>query len=121
MKFIQSKIFIYSLIAILVTAFYGQLFYNSSKLKEKIAVIEAQNEILEQSNKQLAEERKQMEINIKDSENKILALYEAETKLYSEIFKLENKINNLKSKYEKADNFANSYNRDSIRIYFANL
>jgi predicted nuclease with TOPRIM domain len=121
MNILKNKWVIYGLLALLVTIFYSQLFYNSNKLKEKIAVIEAQNEILEQSNLELKEQRVEIEQKIKDSEDKVLQLYESETRLYNQVFKLESKINNLKSKYEKADNFANSYNGDSIRIYFSNL
>jgi chromosome segregation ATPase len=121
MNIIKSKWVIYAIIAVIVTIFYGQLFNNSNKLKEKIAVIEAQNEILEKGNNQLKEQRLQLEQNIKNSEDKITDLYESETLLYNQVFNLESKINNLKSKYEKADSYANNYNGDSIRIYFSNL
>lgn len=121
MNFLKQKWVLYPLIGIIITSFYGQLFYNSNKLKEKIAVIEAQNEILEKSNLELKEQRVALEQNIKASEDKISQLYQAEANLYTQVYKLESKINNLKSKYEKADNYANDFTSDSIRVYFSNL
>ena len=121
MNFLKQKWVLYPIIAIIVTSFYGQLFYNSNKLKEKIAVIEAQNEILEKNNLELRNQRIALEQNIIASEQKMSDLYESEAKLNSQVNKLENKINTLKSKYEKADNYASNFTTDSIRLYFSNL
>jgi len=94
---------------------------NNSRLKAKIAELEGQNTILKESNDSLSTERVAIVDRIERYEIEIEHLMEVENMILKQKDELENKIKNIKPKYEKANNHAANYTTDSISRYFSDI
>ncbi len=84
---------------------------NNSRLNAKIAELEGQNTILKESNDSLSKERVAIIDSIERYEIEIEHLLEIENAVLQQRDELENKIKNIKPKYEKAiTNIINHFN-----------
>jgi len=109
------------LIAGLSVGFIATFTSNNSRLNAKIADLEGQNKILKESNDSLAKDRVAILDSIDRYEIEIEQLLELETMILNQKDELENKIKNIKPKYEKANNHAVNYTTDSISRYFSDI
>ena len=109
------------LIAGLSVAFFLAFTSNNSRLKAKIADLEGQNKILKENNDSLAKDRVAILDSIDRYEIEVEHLMELENMILKDRDELENKIKNIKPKYEKANNHAANYTTDSISRYFSDL
>jgi len=111
----------YILIFLLFT-YISFLLYNSrSKLENKIIELEVVN-------KQMAEQKEiwlaandSLKISIQQKDVKLEYLEKRDSELLIKLKSINNQINNLNVKYEKANNFTYNYNSDSVKQYFSNL
>ena len=121
MKYLPPNWRMLLLIAGMSTAFLLTFTSNNTRLKAKIAEIEGQNKILTEKNDSLITDRLAIMERIERYEIDIEQLMEVENMILKERDELENKIKNIKPKYEKANNHAVNYTTDSISRYFSDL
>jgi chromosome segregation ATPase len=121
MKYLPPNWKMLLLIAGLSVGFIATFTSNNSRLNAKIADLEGQNKILKESNDSLAKDRVAILDSIDRYEIEIEQLLELETMILNQKDELENKIKNIKPKYEKANNHAVNYTTDSISRYFSEL
>jgi len=105
------------LIILLLVGFY--FFYNLQvSSSSKIATLLEKNEQLMNYNKRLDSSIYENQLLIVQKSNEIAGLTDRDLGLQKEVKTLENKINNLKSNYEKANNHADNFSSDQISRYF---
>ena len=105
------------LIILLLVGFY--FFYNLQvSSSSKIATLLEKNEQLMNYNKRLDSSIYENQLLILQKSNEIAGLTDRDLGLQKEVKTLENKINNLKSNYEKANNHADNFSSDQISRYF---
>ena len=121
MKYLPPNWKMLLLITGLSVGFVAAFTSNNSRLKYKIAELEGQNTILKESNDSLSKERVVIVDRIERYEIEIEHLMEVENMIMKQKDELENKIKNIKPKYEKANNHAANYTTDSISRYFSDL
>ena len=121
MKYLPPNRKMLLLIAGLSVGFVAAFTSNNSRLKYKIAELEGQNTILKESNDSLSKERVAIVDRIERYEIEIEHLMEVENMIMKQKDELENKIKNIKPKYEKANNHAANYTTDSISRYFSDI
>lgn len=121
MKYLPPNWKMLLLIAGLSVGFVSAFTSNNSRLNAKIADLEGQNKILKESNDSLAKDRIAILDSIDRYEIEIEQLLELETMILNQKDELENKIKNIKPKYEKANNHAVNYTTDSISRYFSDI
>jgi chromosome segregation ATPase len=121
MKYLPPNWRMLLLIVGMSTAFIFAFTSNNSRLNAKIAELEGQNTILKESNDSLSKERVAIIDSIERYEIEIEHLLEIENAVLQQRDELENKIKNIKPKYEKANNHAANYTTDSISRYFSDL
>ena len=121
MKYLPPNWKMLLLIAGLSVGFVAAITSNNSRLKYKIAELEGQNTILKESNDSLSKERVVIVDRIERYEIEIEHLMEVENMIMKQKDELENKIKNIKPKYEKANNHAANYTTDSISRYFSDI
>ena len=121
MKYLPPNWRVLLLIAGLTVAFFAAFTSNNSRLNAKIAELEGQNKILKENNDSLAKDRVAILDSIDRYEIEIEHLMELEDMILKDRDELENKIKNIKPKYEKANNHAANYTTDSISRYFSDL
>ena len=92
-----------------------------NKTAQKIGELKGENKVLLQNNKEILGNINKLKSSIEASDKKIDSLYLVERKLASQYQIIQNSIKNLKTQYDKANNFSANYNADSIRIYFSKL
>ena len=121
MKYLPPNLKMLLLITGLSVGFVAAFTSNNSRLKYKIAELEGQNTILKESNDSLSKERVVIVDRIERYEIEIEHLMEVENMIMKQKDELENKIKNIKPKYEKANNHAANYTTDSISRYFSDI
>ena len=121
MKYLPHNWKMLLLIAGLSVGFVSAFTSNNSRLNAKIADLEGQNKILKESNDSLAKDRIAILDSIDRYEIEIEQLIELESIILKQKDELENKIKNIKPKYEKANNHAVNYTTDSISRYFSDI
>ena len=121
MKYLPPNWKMLLLIAGLSVGFVAAFTSNNSRLKYKIAELEGQNTILKESNDSLSKERVAIVDRIERYEIEIEHLMEVENMIMKQKDEIENKIKNIKPKYEKANNHAANYTTDSISRYFSDI
>jgi hypothetical protein len=121
MKFLPPNWRVLLLVAGLSVAFIAAFTSNNSRLNAKIAELEGQNKILKENNDSLAKDRVAILDSINRYEIEVEHLMELENIILKDRDELENKIKNIKPKYEKANNHAANYTTDSISRYFSEL
>lgn len=121
MKYLPPNWRMLLLIVGMSTAFIFAFTSNNSRLNAKIAELEGQNTILKESNDSLSKERVAIIDSIERYEIEIEHLLEIENAVLQQRDELENKIKNIKPKYEKANNHAANYTTDSISRYFSDI
>jgi hypothetical protein len=105
------------LIILLLVGFY--FFYNLQvSSSSKIATLLEKNEQLMNYNKRLDSSIYENQLLIVQKSNEIAGLTDRDLGLQKEVKTLENKINNLKSNYEKANNHADNFSSDQLSRYF---
>jgi len=105
------------LIILLLVGFY--FFYNLQvSSSSKIATLLGKNEQLMNDNKRLDSSIYENQLLIVQKSNEIAGLTDRDLGLQKNVKTLENKINNLKSNYEKANNHADNFSSDQLSRYF---
>ena len=105
------------LIILLLVGFY--FFYNLQvSSSSKIAKLLEKNEQLMNDNKRLDSSIYENQLLIVQKSNEIAGLTDRDLGLQKDVKKLENKIKNLKSDYEKANNHADNFSSDQLSRYF---
>ena len=121
MKYLPPNWRVLLLVAGLSVAFIAAFTSNNSRLNAKIAELEGQNKILKENNDSLAKDRVAILDSINRYEIEVEHLMDLENIILKDRDELENKIKNIKPKYEKANNHAANYTTDSISRYFSDL
>jgi hypothetical protein len=121
MKYLPPNWRVLLLVAGLSVAFIAAFTSNNSRLNAKIAELEGQNKILKENNDSLAKDRVAILDSINRYEIEVEHLMDLENIILKDRDELENKIKNIKPKYEKANNHAANYTTDSISRYFSEL
>ena len=121
MKYLPPNWRVLLLVAGLSVAFIAAFTSNNSRLNAKIAELEGQNKILKENNDSLAKDRVAILDSINRYEIEVEHLMDLENIILKDRDELENKIKNIKPKYEKANNHAVNYTTDSISRYFSDL
>ena len=105
------------LIILLLVGFY--FFYNLQvSSSSKIATLLEKNQQLMNDNKRLDSSIYENQLLIVQKSNEIAGLTDRDLGLQKNVKTLENKINNLKSNYEKANNHADNFSSDQLSRYF---
>jgi hypothetical protein len=105
------------LIILLLVGFY--FFYNLQVSSSfKIATLLEKNQQLMNDNKRLDSSIYENQLLIVQKSNEIAGLTDRDLGLQKDVKTLENKINNLKSNYEKANNHADNFSSDQLSRYF---
>ena len=118
---IISVIIVPVTIAFVITYILLMFSSTKSKLDIKIAELQTINKVLAEQNKKWSDTNDSLKIQISTKDEKLESLKKRDAELFSKLQSINNQINNLKDKYEKADNFTSKYNADSVVQYFSNL
>ena len=108
-------------IMIVVIGYVGLFNTGTSELKNKIKEIERINDSLSLKNNLYETQRDSITLELIQRQKRIEAIECVEKELISKVSSIDKKINDIKPKYEKANDIVRNYNSDSISRYFANL
>ena len=108
-------------IMIVVIGYVGLFNTGTSELKNKIKEIERINDSLSLKNNLHETQRDSITLELIQRQKRIEAIECVEKELISKVSAIDKKINDIKPKYEKANDIVRNYNSDSISRYFANL
>jgi hypothetical protein len=108
-------------IMIVVIGYVGLFNTGTSELKNKIKEIERINDSLSLKNNFYETQRDSITLELIQRQKRIEAIECVEKELISKVSAIDKKINDIKPKYEKANDIVRNYNSDSISRYFANL
>jgi chromosome segregation ATPase len=108
-------------IMIVVIGYVGLFNTGTSELKNKIKEIERINDSLSLKNNLYETQRDSITLELIQRQKRIEAIECVEKELISKVSAIDKKINDIKPKYEKANDIVRNYNSDSISRYFANL
>lgn len=89
--------------------------------KNKIEVLQKQNDSLLQDNNRLATERKYAQAEIRQYQIEIAKFNKKDSILVSKIYAIDQKITNIKSQYEQIGKNVAAFNADSIVSYFSKI
>jgi chromosome segregation ATPase len=106
---------------IVVIGYVGLFNTGTSELKNKIKEIERINDSLSLKNNLYETQRDSITLELIQRQKRIEAIECVEKELISKVSAIDKKINDIKPKYEKANDIVRNYNSDSISRYFANL
>jgi predicted nuclease with TOPRIM domain len=120
-KLKQNWITIVLIIVIVVIGYVGLFDTGTKELKGKIKEIEKINDSLLSKNDFYKAERDSISIQLIQRQKQIETIECMEKELISKVSAIDKKINDIKPKYEKANDIVRNYNSDSISRYFANL
>jgi predicted RND superfamily exporter protein len=110
------KILGFLIILILIV---GYIFYNFRvSSSSKIEKLLKENEQLINDNRRLDSSIYENQLLIIKKSNEIAGLTDKDLGLQKDVKKLENKIKNLKTDYEKANNHADNFSSDQLSKYF---
>ena len=110
------KILAFLIILILIV---GYIFYNFRvSSSSKIEKLLKENEQLINDNRRLDSSIYENQLLIIKKSNEIAGLTDKDLGLQKDVKKLENKIKNLKTDYEKANNHADNFSSDQLSRYF---
>lgn len=105
------------LIILLLVGFY--FFYNFRvSSSSKIEALLKENQQLIDDNKKLDSSIYENQLAIIRKSNEITGLTDKDLELQKDVKTLQNKIKNLKSDYEKANNHADNFSSDQLSRYF---
>jgi predicted nuclease with TOPRIM domain len=120
-KLKQNWLTIVLIIFIVVIGYVGLFDTGTKELKGKIKEIEKINDSLLRKNDFYRAERDSISIQLIQRQKQIETIECMEKELISKVSAIDKKINDIKPKYEKANDIVRNYNSDSISRYFANL
>ena len=92
-----------------------------SKLEDKIIELNVVNKQMIEQKQIWVAANDSLKISIQLKDSKLEYFEKKDSEILNKLKFVNNKIDNLKSKYEKANNFTYNYNSDSIKQYFSNL
>jgi hypothetical protein len=106
----------------LVFVYVSFLLNNSrSKLEEKIIELQIVNKQMTEQKQIWGKANDSLKISIELKDVKLRQFEKIESEILNKLKVVNNQINNLNVKYEKANNFTYNYNSDSVKQYFSNL
>ncbi len=94
---------------------------NNKEAKQKIKELNLINKQLKERNDSIQVEIGKFQEDMVKSDEIIKTLMEEDFLLKEKVSTLNNKITNLKSKYEEANSHANNFDSSAIKQYFSNL
>lgn len=106
---------------IVVIGYVGLFNTGTSELKNKIKEIERINDSLSLKNNLYETQRDSITLELIQRQKRIEAIECVEKELISKVSAIDKKINDIKPKYEKANDIVRNYNSDSISRYFSDL
>lgn len=112
------KILFFIVISLLVL-FLFYFIYNLKERDKKILGLMKENQELLQDNDRLDSLIYYTNVEIVKKSNEIHGLKDLEIELQANVKTIENKIKNLKSNYEKANNHADNFSSDQLSRYFS--
>ena len=122
MNKIKQNWLTYVLIIIIVIIGYIGLFNTgSSELKSRIKEIEKINDSLYNKNEFHESQRDSIAVELIKRQKQIETIECLEKELIGKVSAIDKKINDIKPKYEKANDIVRNYNSDSISRYFSEL
>jgi uncharacterized protein (DUF3084 family) len=108
-------------IVVVITGYIGLFNTGSSELKNRIKQIEKINDSLSNKNDFYESQRDSIAVELIKRQKQIEKIECLEKELIGKISAIDKKINNIKPKYEKANDIVRNYNSDSISRYFSEL
>jgi chromosome segregation ATPase len=122
MKKLKENWLTYILVIIIVIIGYVGLFSTgSSELRNRIKQIEKINDSLSNKNDFYESQRDSIAVELIKRQKQIETIECLEKELIGKISAIDKKINDIKPKYEKANDIVRNYNSDSISRYFSEL
>lgn len=120
-KLKQNWLTIVLIIVIVVIGYVGLFDTGTKELKGKIKEIEKINDSLLRKNDFYRAERDSISIQLIQRQKQIETIECMEKELLSKVSAIDKRINEIKPKYEKANDIVRNYNSDSISRYFSDL
>lgn len=108
-------------IAIVIIGYIGLFNTGTSELKSRIKEIEKINDSLAVKNNYYKNQTDSIAVELIQRQKKIETIECLEKELINKVSVIDKKINDIKPKYEKANDIVRNYNSDSIARYFSNL
>ena len=96
-------------------------FVNTTQVDSKIKELKLQNDSLYKANIQIDSLKNMYVAQINEANYEILKLESEDNALQTNVNFMNRQITIIKKKYEKANNYANSFGSDDIKRYFAEL
>jgi chromosome segregation ATPase len=122
MKKLKENWLTYILVIIIViTGYIGLFSTGSSELRNKIKQIEKINDSLSNKNDFYESQRDSIAVELIKKQKQIETIECLEKELIKKVSAIDKKINDIKPKYEKANDIVRNYNSDSISRYFSDL
>jgi hypothetical protein len=122
MKKLKENWLTYILVIIIVIIGYIGLFSTgSSELRNKIKQIQKINDSLSNKNDFYESQRDSIAVELIKKQKQIETIECLEKELIEKVSAIDKKINDIKPKYEKANDIVRNYNSDSISRYFSDL
>jgi chromosome segregation ATPase len=122
MKKLKENWLTYILIIVVVIIGYVGLFSTgSSELRNRIKQIEKINDSLSNKNDFYESQRDSIAVELIKRQKQIETIECLEKELIGKVSAIDKKINDIKPKYEKANDIVRNYNSDSISRYFSEL
>ena len=122
MKKLKENWLTYILVIIIVIIGYVGLFSTgSSELRNRIKQIEKINDSLSNKNDFYESQRDSIAVELIKRQKQIETIECLEKELIGKVSAIDKKINDIKPKYEKANDIVRNYNSDSISRYFSEL
>jgi hypothetical protein len=109
------------LIIVVIIAYVGLFDTERSNLKIRIKEIKKINDSLSNKNNFYESQRDSIAVELIQKQKSIEAIECMEKELINKVSLIDKKINDIKPKYEKANDIVRNYNSDSIARYFSNL
>jgi chromosome segregation ATPase len=108
-------------IVVVITGYIGLFNIGSSELKNRIKQIEKINDSLSNKNDFYESQRDSIAVELIKKQKQIETIECLEKELIKKVSAIDKKINDIKPKYEKANDIVRNYNSDSISRYFSDL
>jgi peptidoglycan hydrolase CwlO-like protein len=109
--------------SIIVLSIFFIFFYSPSNqmARKSIKELNVLNQSLKRANDSIILEIKSYEDDLNKSDEIIQSFMEEDGLLKKKLNSLNNKLTNLKSKYEEANSHSNNFDSSRIREYFSNI
>ena len=114
-----KKYFLLALPSIIIISLFYLFKPSNQEINAKIKALKEENKMLKKANDSIFLSIKGLEKIKEDADHKIVLLEKEEEKQKEKIQEVNNKLTQLKHKYEKANNHSNNFSSDDVQRYFS--